>query len=156
MHKAFLTLALFVITTTSAHAEAPTIQNVQNKTFVGTVDDMKPLVLMALRAGEAHGILAGDAALFIKNKMGATTPLRVNVTTIKRYNQPGCARLNAQFLQDAVTLPGEQKAKNQEVDFQFNYCMDGSPPRTEGKEYVINNPFGQGQGGASPMFAPAQ
>lgn len=127
----------------AAHAESPTIANAQRMQFPDPLEDMRPLAVEAIKNGEAHGVLAGDTAKFIQNKMGATAPLRVNVTRLFKYNQPGCARLNAQFLQDNVKLPGESEARNQEINLQFNYCLDGRPPQTEGKEYAKGNPFVQ-------------
>ena len=133
------------LVTSVVYADAPTVANANKMKFPAPLNDMRPFVLEAINSGEAHGILAGDAAKFIQEKLGATTPLRVNVTRITKYKQPGCARLNAQFLQDDVKFPGEIVGTSREIDFQFNYCLDGRPPQTEGKEYVVNNPFSQGQ-----------
>ena len=143
MVKKIILILILSLLTGTAYAESPTVKNAQRMKFPNPLDNIRPLAIEAIKNGEARGVLAGDTALFIQNKVGATSPLRVNVTTLVKYKQSGCARLNAQFLQDNVQVPGESETRNREINFQFNYCIDGKPPLTEGKEYVINNPFGQ-------------
>jgi hypothetical protein len=42
----------------------------------------------------------------ITKRFGATSPIFIDVTTEKRYAQPGCSRLKVTFWQDGVLLPG--------------------------------------------------
>lgn len=124
---------------------APTIEEAQHLKFPEPLGSVQPLVIEAIRSGEAEGVLGGDAAKFINDKIGADAPLTVKVTRLFKYQQQGCARLNTQFKQDKVKIPGEKDARNREINFQFNYCLDGRPPKTEGQEYVrqnvLNRPF---------------
>ena len=71
------------------------------------VRDARQLMLSALDApdGKAHGILVGEVADAISKRFNATTPIYIDVSTEKRYAQPGCSRLNVRFWQDGVQLP---------------------------------------------------
>lgn len=97
-----------------------------------SVPDPRPLMLAALRAsdGQAHGILTGEMADAITRRFGATSPIFVDVTTEKRYAQPGCSRLKVSFWQDGVLLPGALSPRRQTIDFGINYCLDGRPPQS--------------------------
>ena len=101
------------------------------------VHDAKQLMLSALDApdGKAHGFLVGEVADAISKRFNATTPIYIDVSTEKRYAQPGCSRLNVRFWQDGVQLPnygagGVQAPRRQTIDFGINYCRDGQPPRS--------------------------
>jgi len=101
------------------------------------VRDARQLMLAALDApdGKAHGVLVGEVADAISQRFNATTPIYVDVSTEKRYAQPGCSRLNVRFWQDGVQLPnysagGVQLPRRQTIDFGINYCRDGQPPRS--------------------------
>jgi len=96
------------------------------------VPDARPLMLTALQAadGQAHGILSGALADAITKRFGATSPLYIDVTTEKRYAQPGCSRLKVTFWQDGVLLPGATNPRRQTMDFGINYCLDGRPPQS--------------------------
>ena len=94
------------------------------------VPDARPLMLGALQAtdGQAHGVLTGEMADAITKRFGATSPIYIDVTTEKRYAQPGCSRLKVTFWQDGVRLPGAMAPRRQTMDFGINYCLDGRPP----------------------------
>jgi len=101
------------------------------------VRDARQLMLTALDAsdGKAHGVLVGEVADAISLRFNATTPIYIDVSTVKRYAQPGCSRLNVRFWQDGVQLPnhdagGLQAPRRQTIDFGINYCRDGQPPRS--------------------------
>ena len=101
------------------------------------VRDAKQLMLAALDApdGKAHGVLVGDVADAISQRFNATTPIYIDVSTEKRYAQPGCSRLSVRFWQDGVQLPnygagGVQAPRRQTIDFGIDYCRDGQPPRS--------------------------
>lgn len=112
-----LCLPLFV------HADAPVRTS---------VPDARPVMFAALRAtdGQAHGILTGEIADAITRHFKATSPIYIDVTTDRRYAQPGCARLKVTFWQDGVLLPGAAAPRRQTVDVGINYCLDGLPPRS--------------------------
>lgn len=96
------------------------------------VPDPRPVMLAALQSvnGEAHGILSGEIAEALTQRFAATSPIYIDVTTEKRYAQPGCARLNVRFWQDGVLLPGTSSPRRQTIDFGINYCLDGLPPQS--------------------------
>lgn len=96
------------------------------------VPDPRPVMLAALQSvnGEAHGILSGEIADALTQRFAATSPIYIDVTTVKRYAQAGCARLNVRFWQDGVLLPGASSPRRQTIDFGINYCLDGQPPQS--------------------------
>lgn len=96
------------------------------------VADPRPLMLAALQAsdGQAHGVLTGNIAEAITQRFSASSPIYIDVSTERRYAQPGCARLKVSFWQDGVNLPGATAPRRQTVDFGINYCLDGLPPRS--------------------------
>ena len=97
-----------------------------------SVLDPRPLLLAAIQAsnGEAHGVLTGDIANAISQRFGATSPIFIDVTTERRYQQPGCSRLKVSFWQDGVLLPGAKAPRKQTMEFGINYCLDGLPPKS--------------------------
>lgn len=96
------------------------------------VTDPRPLMFAALQAadGQAHGVLTGDIAEAITKRFSASSPINIDVSTERRYAQPGCARLKVTFWQEGVNLPGATAPRRQTVDFGINYCLDGLPPRS--------------------------
>ena len=94
--------------------------------------DARPVMRAALKSadGQAHGLLTGEMAEAITQRFGATTPIYIDVTTEKRYAQPGCSRLKVTFWQDGVLLPGATAPRRQTMEFGISYCLDGRPPRS--------------------------
>jgi hypothetical protein len=96
------------------------------------VEDFRPLLVKAIESpeGTAFGILIGPMAEALTTKMKATSPILLDVTTLRRYKQVGCSRLNVRFSQEGVVLPGTDKARNHTLDVGLNYCRDGQPPKS--------------------------
>lgn len=96
------------------------------------VPEARTLLLAALQApsGDAHGVLTGEIADAISKRFAATSPIYIDVTTERRYRQPGCSRLKVVFWQDGVLLPGASTARKQTMEMGINYCLDGLPPRS--------------------------
>jgi hypothetical protein len=96
------------------------------------VQDARPLLIAAIDAptGQAHGMLVGEIADAITQRFKGTSPIYIDVTTERRYAQPGCRRLNVRFWQDGVQLPGVPAPRRQTIDFGINYCRDGQPPKS--------------------------
>jgi hypothetical protein len=94
------------------------------------VKDAKILLVAAIDAptGQAQGVLVGEIADAITQRFKGATPIYIDVTTERRYAQPGCSRLNVRFWQDGVQLPGVPAPRRQTIDFGINYCRDGQPP----------------------------
>jgi hypothetical protein len=96
------------------------------------VPDARPVLLAALQAGDgkAHGVLTGETASAITRHFGATSPIYIDVSTEKRYQQPGCSRLSVVFWQEGVQLPEAKAPRRQTIAFGIDYCLDGLPPRS--------------------------
>ena len=96
------------------------------------VQDARPLLIAAIDApsGEAHGMLVGEIADAVTQRFKGTSPIYIDVTTVRRYAQAGCRRLNVRFWQDGVQLPGVPAPRRQTIDFGINYCRDGQPPKS--------------------------
>jgi hypothetical protein len=96
------------------------------------VEDFRELLVKAIDSsdGAARGMLVGPMADALSSRMKSTAPILVDVTTLRRYRQPGCSRLNVRFSQDGVVLPGEREPRKETLDLGMNYCKDGLPPRS--------------------------
>ena len=96
------------------------------------VTDVRVLMIAALDSptGTAQGVLTSKDAESITKHFKATEPILIDVSTVKRYAQAGCARLKLSFAQDGVQLPGQATPRRNTVDFGINYCRDGQPPKS--------------------------
>ena len=96
------------------------------------VPDARPVLLGALQSsdGTAHGVLVGELAEAITRHFEASSPIWIDVSTEKRYQQAGCSRLKVLFWQEGVQLPGVQAPRRQTIEFGIDYCLDGLPPRS--------------------------
>jgi hypothetical protein len=97
------------------------------------VEQFAPLLLAALDApdGAAHGVLTGNMAVAISRQYGTSAPIEIDVATIVRYAQPGCARLRVDVSQQGVKFAATAAPQRQEIRFELNYCSDGLPPRSQ-------------------------
>lgn len=93
--------------------------------------EVRSLLVAAIDAadGRAQGILIGPAADAITQRFKGTTPIHLEVSTLRRYVQAGCSRLNVRAWQDGVLLPGAPTPRRQTIDVGINYCRDGQPPK---------------------------
>ena len=96
------------------------------------VPDARPVLLAALQSstGTAYGVLIGETADAITRHFQATSPIYIDVSTEKRYAQPGCSRLKVIFWQEGVRLPDVPTPRKQMIEFGINYCLDGLPPKS--------------------------
>jgi hypothetical protein len=110
----------------------PVASIAQQAAYRMAVEDVRKLMIAAIDApsGEAHGMLVGQMAQAITQKLQAHGPILVDVTTERRYKQPGCSRLKLTFAQEGVVLPGAKDPTKHTVDIGINYCRDGTPPRS--------------------------
>lgn len=94
------------------------------------VNDPKVLMLAAIDApnGRAAGMLTGEVADAISRRFSATSALFMEVTTLARYAQDGCRRLNVRFWQEGVRLAAGQAPQSQTIDIGINFCRNGLPP----------------------------
>lgn len=96
--------------------------------------ELKSHLLAAIDApsGKSEGELNGAMAEFFKAQTRSSAPVQVQVKTIMRFSAPGCARLEATLMQEAVpTTNGRQIPFA--VRYELNLCRDGQPP-TEGMD----------------------
>ncbi|WP_374690613.1 hypothetical protein, partial [Accumulibacter sp.] len=108
--------------------------------------DLKAHLLAALDApeGRSDGELSGPMAALFQAQTRSSGPVRVQVRTLRRSAQAGCARLQATLLQDEVpTREGTRVAFA--VRYELNLCRDGQPP-SEGGEFEA---AGRGVAGSS-------
>ena len=96
------------------------------------VEDLRVLMVAAIDSpsGEARGVFVGEMARMITDRFRATSPILVDVTTERRYKQPGCSRLKMTLAQEGVNLPGANAPRKQTFDIGLNYCRDGMPPKS--------------------------
>ena len=94
------------------------------------VSDIRPLLVMALDHGEAHGVLTGEAAQWMAQLFKTTAPIEIDVKTVRTLSQPGCKRLAITTAQDGVWdfNRSERAAAPERKAFTWmvNYCRDGS------------------------------
>jgi len=65
--------------------------------------------------------------LLFRQKTGSQQPVIATVTTVARFDQPGCKRLNLHLKQSGVqTTSGEEK--DFDVNDGFNLCRNGDAP----------------------------
>lgn len=96
------------------------------------VDDVRVLMIAAIDSptGAASGFLSGKQADAITQHFKATSPILIDVSTERRYQQPGCSRLKVTFSQEGLHLPGFTTSQRRTVDVGLNYCRDGKPPKS--------------------------
>ena len=90
------------------------------------VTEIKPLLTLAAARGEAHGVLTGPGADYVRRRFEATAPIEIDVRALHALPQPGCARLEVTTRQRDVLEHG--KRGDQELQWQISFCRDGSFP----------------------------
>jgi hypothetical protein len=122
LHAGVLAVALV----TSLHATPATASERQN------VTDIRPLLIMALDRGEAHGVLVGEAAQWTAQYFKTSAPIEIDVKAVKPLSHPGCMRLAITTVQDGVwDFNRKERAAAPErktFTWMVNYCRDGSLP----------------------------
>lgn len=90
------------------------------------ISGIKPLLIRAIEQGAAHGVLVGDAATYVRQKLDANTPIEIDVRTLHTLPQPGCSRLEVTTRQQDVLE--KTKRSDQALTYQVSYCRDGRFP----------------------------
>jgi hypothetical protein len=103
-----------------------------------SVESVQPLLLTAVKQGQAYGVLIGPAADAIANQFVSRAPINIDVTAVGDLPTPGCKRLLVDTHQDQVVdrdrstqpgVPGQpQKAKPMGLKYQISYCANGTFP----------------------------
>ncbi len=95
-----------------------------------SVTAIKPLLIAALKHGEAHGVLTGEAAQWVARYFKTTAPIEIDVRTVKALSRPGCMRLAITTTQAGVWDFNREKraptAERNSFTWTVNYCRDGS------------------------------
>lgn len=91
---------------------------------------MKDLTLQALSEGSAKGEMDIQMQSVVSAQTKSSEPVYVEVSTIKRFAQQGCARLQYVISQDKVLHKTGELGPFQ-TSWQLNICQDGSPPSGE-------------------------
>lgn len=102
------------------------------------------LLLQALASpdGKAEGVMReGKIAEMFQGRTGSKEPVKVSVTTLKKFSKAGCSRLGVTLTQEKVPLRGGGEAPFG-VRYEINLCRDGTAP-TEGMDL---SRFGQSIG----------
>lgn len=86
------------------------------------------LVREALETGNASGAVDGPVAEETGKRLNATGVLTLTVKRVYRFEQPGCARVQLDFVQDAALLPGSTLPAPYKWASQMNICADGLAP----------------------------
>lgn len=96
-----------------------------------TEDDLRGFLLAALQSpdGRSGGVLAGRVPTLMASMFSTSAPLHVDVSTLRKYREPGCARLNVKFSQAAVVEAKDAAPSDKVFAVQLNYCLDGRPPK---------------------------
>jgi len=94
--------------------------------------DLKQHLIAAIDApnGQSDGELNGPMAEFFKAQTRSSAPVMVQVRTVQKFAEAGCARLQATLMQDAVPTQ-DGKLIPFVVRYELNLCRDGQPA-TEG------------------------
>ncbi len=94
--------------------------------------DLKQHLIAAIDApnGRSGGDLSGPMADFFKAQTRSSNPVKVQVRTLSKFAEAGCARLEATLMQDAVPTH-EGKLIPFAIRYELNLCRNGQPP-TEG------------------------
>ena len=109
--------------------------------------DLKAHLLAALDSpeGRSDGDLSGPLAEFFQAQTRSSAAVRVQVRTLTKFAQEGCARLQATLLQDDVPTREGQRVPFA-VRYELNLCRDGQPP----SEGVDLEAASRGLSGGSP------
>ena len=96
-----------------------------------TEDDLRGFLFAALQSpdGRSGGVLAGRVPTLMGSMFSTSAPLRVDVSTLRKYRERGCARLNVKFSQAAVVESKDTAPADKVFAVQMNYCLDGRPPK---------------------------
>lgn len=82
--------------------------------------------------GRVAGILRGQIADQFATTTKSSSPVEIEVTTLKTFKQDGCRRLNV-VLKQANVPTTDGKTTDFAIAYGINLCRDGSPP-TEGMD----------------------
>ncbi len=94
------------------------------------VETIKPLLVGAIKYGEAHGILVGQVADRMHKQFKSNEPILVDVKAVSSLPQKGCKRLSVAIKQDAVIDHG-RPPESKETNYHIDFCDNGDFPPSE-------------------------
>jgi hypothetical protein len=72
--------------------------------------------------------LIGEMANKIAETTGSPGPYHAIVSRVKKYSEPGCARIRIEYLLPAArTVDGG--SRDADINYEQNFCLDGHIPR---------------------------
>ena len=90
------------------------------------VTEIKPLLMVAAEQGEAHGVLDGPGADYVRRRFDTTAPIEIDVRRLQKLLQFGCGRLEVTTRQRDVL---ETKSRQDQIlTYQVSFCSDGQFP----------------------------
>ena len=93
------------------------------------VTEVKPLLIEAAKHGEAHGVLGGPGADYVRRRFETDTPIEIDVRRLHKLPQPGCGRLEVTTRQRAVLESASRH--DQTLTYQVSFCSDGNFPEKQ-------------------------
>ena len=90
------------------------------------VTEVKPLLIEAAEHGEAHGVLGGPGADYVRRRFDTDTPIEIDVRRLHKLPQRGCGRLEVTTRQRAVLESASRH--DQTLTYQVSFCSDGQFP----------------------------
>jgi hypothetical protein len=115
---------LFMLATFTAHAEIRE---------AGEVDKAGMLAIWRQVINGDDGLvvkaaLVGEMAAKIHDTTGSPGPYQTTVSRVKKYSEPGCARIRVVYLFPAAkTVDGGRR--DADINFEQNFCLNGHVPR---------------------------
>lgn len=92
--------------------------------------DAHTLLIQAIRAGQASGVLTGAIDEHFTRQFHSTGALQVKARVVKDLARRDCKRLEVVYTKEDVDTP---KGKTQAVlTTELDYCLDGGPPLAQG------------------------
>jgi len=77
---------------------------------------------------EVKATLVGEMANKIAETTGSPGPFLATVNRVKKYSEPGCARIRIAYnFPAAKTVDGGRR--DADINYEQNFCLDGHVPR---------------------------
>lgn len=116
----------------------PTAAHAQLRTF----DNLRPLLIEAIRLGDSKGILGGVAAEMMEKTFGATEPIIVTMRRVRFVEPDGCARIEVtttqanvrepKIFEPAPGQPTHNPPTELKTGYEINFCENGRFPEEGG------------------------